>query len=300
MISRRLLDTGRARGHDIRRTTVRPRRRPPNVRPDVTLLIDVFNHGHTFRSLGAWRAFGEHFLEELCDAAPFVHLSNAYVDVCNLPYLPCSGDAAPRCPFKPLALRHRVLLRDVGKACFAERHLVRRLYEASVLNVFLSPLHQAVVERILHLSQRPPAFILKPLIDTQLFHDMGLPRDIENLFVGVISEAKGLDTMRQRFRDTDIYLVGRVAPGTSVDFGHHVDHVPYDEIPRWMNRAKNFVFLPRWPEAQGRVVAEAALCGCNIVGNENVGALSFDFDLADPSHYQNTEETFWKRLESLV
>ena len=128
MVSGRLLETGRARGHDIRLSAVRPRSRSLHERPDRVLLIDVFNHGHSFRSLGAWRAFGATCLQDVIARAPFVHLANAYVDVCNLGYLPCSGDAALKCPFKPLpSYPHRLLLRDFGDRCFSTRPLVRRL-----------------------------------------------------------------------------------------------------------------------------------------------------------------------------
>jgi hypothetical protein len=67
-----------------------------------------------------------------------------------------------------------------------------------------------------------------------------------------------------------------------------------------MNRAKNFVFLPRWPEPQGRVVVEAALSGCNLIVNENVGALSFPFDISNPENIRNAEELFWEELESRI
>jgi len=106
--------------------------------------------------------------------------------------------------------------------------------------------------------------------------------------------------MRQRFAASDIHLIGRIVPGAKLDFGRYIGQVPYSEIPRWMNRAHNFVFLPRWPEPQGRVVAEAALCGCTIIGNDKVGALSFDFDLADPSSYGDVEDSFWDALEALT
>ena len=299
MISRRLLETGRARGHDLRITSVRQRRRDLHARPDLTLLIDVFNHGHTLLSLGAWRSFGEDFLESVIGRAPFVHLNNGYTDVCNLGYLPCSGNAAPECPKKPLPLSDRVLLRDFGKRCFAIRPIVRRLYEDAALNIFQSPLHERVIRQVLGAARLPPSFTLRPQIDAAVFHNEGRTRDIEYLFVGVIGEAKCLAQMRERFRDTDIHLIGRCAPGVKLDFGRHVGQVPYAEIPRWMNRAKHFVFLPRWPDPQGRVVAEAALCGCKIIANDNVGALSFGFDLADPAQYAGAEDAFWERLETL-
>jgi hypothetical protein len=66
-----------------------------------------------------------------------------------------------------------------------------------------------------------------------------------------------------------------------------------------MNRAKNFVFLPRWPEPQGRVVIEAALCGCNLITNDHVGATSFPFDISDSSNFQNATEEFWEAIEGL-
>ncbi len=299
MISRRLIKYGRARGHDIRITSVRPRKTNSHSRPDLTLLIDIFNYGHTFLSLGAWRSFGDRFLDAACARAPFVHLTNAYVDVCNLRWLPCCGASVRQCPYKPLPLAHRMLLRDFGDRCFATLPRVRRLYENAALNVFLSPLHKRITEQVLGGAISLRSLILKPLIDTDMFRNAGGRRDIEYLFVGVISEAKGLAAMRERFGHTNIHLIGRLAPDARLDFGHYLGALPYAQIPLWMNRAKNFVFLPRWPEPQGRVVAEAALCGCHLVANNNVGALSFDFDLADPSNYTDGEALFWQAVESL-
>src|SRR5437588_5007094 len=101
-ITRSLLAIGRARGHDIRLSTVRPRRSRVHQQPEIVLLIDVFNHAHSYRSLGAWRGFGSTFIDRAISRAPFVHLTTAYPDVCNLPYLPCSGVRDTDCPKKPL------------------------------------------------------------------------------------------------------------------------------------------------------------------------------------------------------
>ena len=299
MISRRLLDTGRSRRHDIRISSARPCRVEIHAKPELVVFIDVFNHGHSARSLGAWRGFSDSFIEDQMASAPFVHLSNAYTDVCNLPYLPCSGASSPACPMKPVPILQRLILRDGSVRCFATAERVRKLYENAALNVFLSPLHRSVTEHVLGRSLSA-SFILKPMIDTDIFRNEHQERDIEYLFVGVIGEAKGLDEMRKRFGDTDIHLIGRLAPGATVDFGRHIPHVPYAAVPKWMNRARNFVFLPRWPEPQGRVVAEAALCGCRIIANDRVGALSFDFDLANPVNYGSPEGELWRALEDLA
>ena len=302
MITRALLDVGQERGHDIRISSVRPYKDEQHVDPDLVLFVDIHNIGHTWRALGAWRGFDEQVLRRASTSAPFVHLTNAYVDVCNLPYLPCSGIRERNaCPAKPELswAKRRILLREVGNDCSAHNESMRWLYSNAALNVYLSPLHKRITESLLTLPSPTPTYVLPPMIDTARFFNQGLDRDIDYLFVGVISEAKGLAAMRERFRDSNIVLIGRCAPGATVDFGTHIGHVPYDEVPHFMNRAKNFVFLPRWPEPQGRVVAEAALCGCRIIGNDNVGALSFDIDLSDPTHYSGVETAFWQRVESI-
>jgi glycosyltransferase involved in cell wall biosynthesis len=302
IVSRALLDTARTLGHDVRISSVRPHREEQHAEPDLVLFIDIHNFGHTWRAFGAWRGFSQSTLRAAASQTPFVHISNAYVDVCNLPYLPCSGQRAwDTCSVKPAMpwSRRRVLLRDGSTDCSASHASRRWLYEEAALNVYVSPLHQRVTESLLRLDNGPPSYVLPPMIDTSRFYNRGIERDIDYLFVGVISEAKGLDAMRKHYADKNIWLVGRVSPDVRLDFGRHVPHVAYDEVPLYMNRAKNFVFLPRWPEPQGRVVAEAALCGCNIIGNENVGALSFDMDLSDAANYNGVEAGFWNRVEGI-
>lgn len=301
MVMRALLAAGRQRGHQITLTTVRPRRTDIDSNADLYWLTDVFNFPGTLKSLGAWRGFEPTFLENIADAKPFVHFTNAYVDICNLGWLPCSGAAAPRCPCKsPWAFRRNLAARDFGTRCFATEPLIRKLFEQARLNVFVSPLHERVTGQVLRLAAAPPSFVLKPTIDTTRFYDRGMARDIDYLFVGVIGEAKGLAEMRARFADKNIHFAGKLAPGTRLDFGTYHGQVPYDNIPALMNRARHFVFLPRWPEPMGRVVVEAALCGCTLVTNENVGATSFPFDLSRSADFAHAEEEFWTRLEQLA
>jgi glycosyltransferase involved in cell wall biosynthesis len=176
---------------------------------------------------------------------------------------------------------------------------VRDLFAKSALNVYLSPLHQRIIEGILGEAKGEKAFVLKPTIDSAVFHDTKRVRDIDYLFVGVIGEAKGLAAMRERFQYLDMHFVGKIAPGEKLDFGTYHGSVPYSEIPIFMNRAKNFVFLPRWPEPQGRVVVEAALCGCNLITNENVGATSFPFDIRNPANFTHASDEFWTAIEEL-
>jgi glycosyltransferase involved in cell wall biosynthesis len=303
MISRALLEAAVALGHDVRISSVRPLREELHSKPDLVMFIDIHNIGHTWPSLGAWRGFSQSTLRAAANQAPFVHLTNAYVDVCNLPHLPCSGESAGGACIAKQAMpwaKRWLLLRDSNTDCSASHATRRWLYEEAALNVYLSPLHKRVTQSLLQLDDNPPSYVLSPMIDTSRFYNRGIERDIDYLFVGVISEAKGLDVMRKLYGDKNIWLVGGISPDIKLDFGRHVPHVAYHEIPLYMNRAKNFVFLPRWPEPQGRVVAEAALCGCNIIGNENVGALSFDMDLSDAANYTGVEAGFWEQVEGIL
>jgi len=302
MIMYDLIKEGIERGHDIAFTSIRPYKNRQHSNPDVTFFADVFNFPHTLKSLGFIRRFSYRFIREMMGSAPFVHLNNAYADVCNLPHLPCSGAADRRCPHKSYRhIRQNIISRDFSVTCFGQRRLVRELFEKAALSVFLSPLHAQASYAIINLKMEDhPYFMLKPMIDSKRFTNRKIKRDIDYLFVGLIGEAKGLDAMRRQYADKNIFLIGNLAPGERLDFGHYIGFVPYEEIPVYMNRAKRFVFLPRWPEPQGRVIVEAAMCGCELVANENVGALSFDFDIRDPNNFINAGTEFWERIEGIT
>ena len=82
-------------------------------------------------------------------------------------------------------------------------------------------------------------------------------------------------------------------------FGKHIEHVDNSELGKYLNRSKHFVHLPSWKEPMGRTVIEAALCGCKIIFNENVGACSFDFDISDPANIDGSATEFWQKLKTL-
>ncbi len=298
MIMRSIIESGQQRGHIINVSSVRPRSMQFDPSADIDILADVFNYPGTVKSRGAWLDFPKGFIHKIAQERPFVHFNNAYVDVCNLGYLPCSGSSKPVCQFKsPFRLARNLAARDFSSSCFLKNELVRQLFVRSKLNAFLSPLHHKVSYQMLGMSNEVPAFVMKPAIDGGCFFNRNSERDIDYLFVGVIGEAKGLAEMRQRFADKDIHFIGRVAPGEKLDFGTYHGPQPYEKIPEYMNRARNFVFLPRWPEPQGRVVIEAALCGCKLITNENVGATSFPFDISDVSNFHGSAGEFWEAVE---
>jgi len=301
MVNRQLIDVGRSRGHQISTTSVRNRKLEIQEDADLYMLADIFNFPHTIKSRGNWLKFSEKFLNEVMLNKPFVHLNNAYSDICNLGYLPCSGKSEEICKFKSGSkIRQNLINRDFSTNCFSYRDIVRQSYLKSVANIFVSPLQREVISKSVSIPENHKSLIVNPIINTNDFKNHNSERDIDFLFVGVLSEAKGYFELREKFRDKNIHLVGDIHPDIKLDFGTYLGKLSYSEIPLIMNRAKNFVYLPRWPEPQGRVVVEAALSGCKLITNENVGALSFPYDISDPRNIEKSGEVFWQELEELM
>lgn len=287
-VARAVIEEGRRLGHDIRRTCVFPRPvRESFDTPDVWLLADVHNIPERW-----WRRLPARLLRRVIDHERYIHLDNAYVDVCDLPYLPCNGQVdGDGCPFK-----RRRWVRD--RRCF--RVQTRRMYERARLNIFMSPLHRRTVQRLLGEDTVGRYFDMRPAIDTRRFRNSGRDRDIDHLYMGVIHEAKGAENLARGFPDGSLTIAGRLVDRRYRGLGRQLGHVPYDDVPALLNRAKVFVHLPRWPEPQGRVVAEAALCGCTLQTNDRVGASSFGLDLSDPQSYEGALAETWAAIRDAL
>lgn len=301
MVVRRLVEVGQERGHEFKFTSARGRKSEYDETADFDWLIDIFNYPETLKSRGSWIRLDMELLASVIEKRRFIHMTNAYADVCNLGYLPCNGSQKDICEHKsPLRISRNLAARDFSYSCSAINPLVRKSFTNSKANIYVSPLHQKISSKILQIDDSKKSIILRPIINVQKFYNSNVERDIENLFVGVISEAKGLQQMREQFSGKELILVGDIHPNVKLDFGTYLGKLSYDQIPLLMNRAKNFIFLPRWPEPQGRVVVEAALTGCKLIVNENVGALSFPFDLSNPENVQDSERIFWEEIESAM
>ena len=302
VVLRALLDHAVKRGHEVEITSVLPR---PSFntfdRYDIFFLADVFNCPWHWKrrfhrkllSILPGSGLNKYFNLIDCVMANerYIHFDNAYVDVCDKGYLPCNGLVNGLCIFAENSRKQTI--------CFAKKKTTK-LYRNSELNVFVSPLHKSIIEKVITAESLGASYVCKPIIDTRLFYNRKMARDIENLYVGVICEAKGIDNLRKIYKDKDIYLIGQIHHDVNLDFGTYLGKVDYEQVAEYMSRAEKFVYLPRWPEPQGRVVVEAALCGCKLVTNDNVGATSFDFNIADPANLENPLDEFWNEVERKV
>jgi hypothetical protein len=293
-----IIEAGKLRGHKIKITSAQPRMNDYYSSPDLWLLVDLYNcptaplhfDRNWLRKTILNEKLDKSLIGNIINNEKYIHCDRAYVDICNLAYLPCNGKISNgRCPVKVwYGGNHR---------CPKISRL--KLYHNAIINIFSSPLHFQTIYNLLGEGVIKDKYICKPLIDIKQFSNMNMKRDIDNLYVGAITEGKGLENIKKMFPLGNVTLVGNLTSNKYMKYGHYIGSIPYERMPEIFNRAINFVFLPRWPEPSGRTVVEAALCGCNLICNENVGAQSFPFDLSEINNYQNATEELWLRIEQL-
>jgi hypothetical protein len=171
----------------------------------------------------------------------------------------------------------------------------RRFYVKAKSCVFLSPLHQEETERIIK-QQLRNSYVWLPQINTDQFYQSGTEyRDIPYLAVGALNYWKGTQEVIRQYRD--IQLIGYGGYST---YKGYLGHTSHDKLPSFYRRTQNFVHLPIWKEPFGLTVAEASLCGCNIISNENVGALSYGIDLGDPKHYKESRDKMIQHIKDVA
>jgi glycosyltransferase involved in cell wall biosynthesis len=280
-VNRKIIEAARARGHEVRITSMEGV--DQHASPDIWYLCDVYNCPSERNAT----------LHGLIDSivrgsVPYVHHDNSYVDLCWYGAIPCNGQGMDgfSCHIK-------------GAGCSVLR--AAPLYHNASLCSFMSPLHRdvhigAMGKRVLSPGK---TLLVPPSVDVSAFRNHGGERDIPYLSYGGQSEAKGYhNVMKSLPRGSVTFIGGSSRELLKPEDGRYLGSVPQGEMPQLLNRTRNYVHLPRWPEPFGLIVAEAALCGCNLIVNENVGAASWKLDLTDPRIYEDSCGRYWTELES--
>jgi hypothetical protein len=282
-VMRRVLDNAKSRGHEIKIASRDGSDLHPN--PDLWFLCDVYNCPMNKRRP----------IEALVDSvvrsgAPYVHHDNAYVDICRHGNIPCNGQGVNGfgCHIKE-------------GICSLQRAVP--LYKNAAVCSFLSPLHRDVHTGALGAATIPPekTLLLMPAVDVDLFRNLHVQRDIALLSYGGQGEAKGYYNIMQNFPRGSVIFIGGDTPDLVKEGdGHWLGSIPGAMMPEILNRTQNYIHVPRWPEPFGLIVAEAALCGCNLIVNDRVGAISWKKDLKDPETYKDTLDKYWDELEARI
>ena len=192
------------------------------------------------------------------------------------------------------------------KSCYRREYWMPIFLKAALL-VWLSPLHrESWLFSCPELADLPYAVVPSP-IDPKQFHNMNLPRE------GIVSVSslhpfKGRDNVLQWAGDnpeTPITFIGgnpepnEPLPQNCKDIGPQ-SFLALNEI---YNRHKALLHLPSNPQPFERVLPEAYLAGCDIIGNGLIGALSFPWfrsreEVAE--HCGGASRLFWEKIEEVI
>ena len=188
------------------------------------------------------------------------------------------------------------------KAVYRE---VPNLFEKSLANIFLSPLHLKFFGSV------PNAFCVPPHIPER-FKDLKLKR-IPNsvLYVGNIWDGpKGANNLWEYINShpeqTFYFCYHRAIETWVKKFSElpnvkMLGHIPHERMPEVFNKYEYFIHLPNNKiEAFGRAVAEAYLCGCKMIVNDYVGAFSYRWSLYYDYFREktlNSPKEFWETIE---
>lgn len=157
------------------------------------------------------------------------------------------------------------------------------IYNNSLINYFRSPL--LFTEIIKKLKFVPSHKYMPSCINTDIFIDYKQKRISNSYYwVGNAVPEKGLVNVMNYIKERPKAKLYASILSTSPyseqlrDFQKFVLAMPEmnnESLVEYYNMFENFIHLPEWKEPTGRAFMEAYLCGCNVIGNENIGWYSY-------------------------
>ncbi len=158
MIMNDLLTYAKSIGYEVNITSIRPFKTNYKKDADLTILSDLFNEPTLSEK------FDLNFIEKIIASDRYIHFDNSYVDSCDLSYLPCIGENQKKCKQKSIFnIKSNIQRRSFSKKCFQTDSLIQKIYNKSLANIFLSPLHYSKVSKMLNIENNP-YFILRPTV----------------------------------------------------------------------------------------------------------------------------------------
>jgi len=176
----------------------------------------------------------------------------------------------------------------------------------ALINVYHSPLQRQLIERFAGKFKH----FLYPMSLPSTFKDLKLKRKPKNqvLYVGDYSWEKGYKELVEWLKDNPKCIIWHYGGG--FDMKHprmkEMGIQRLEEMVKIYNSFNSLIFLPHYPQACSRVMAEAYLCKIpNIISNGKDGFTSYK--IFKMKHYFyirnlliNGHRTFWNRLEDLI
>jgi len=183
------------------------------------------------------------------------------------------------------------------------------LYKKVKHTIFLSPLHYKVARELVDYEIKNYS-IVPPPIDSKIFKIKGekIPNTV--LWAGNFCESKGSRGFIGYVKQNPwmkFYIAGW---GADIDKIKKIENVDYlgeldrDGLIKEYQRCEYFYHKPfDYEEPFGRTVVEAYLCGCNLLLNNKIGAISWDWDYSNYDLIKEkvqSQSNFWKVLKDEV
>lgn len=188
------------------------------------------------------------------------------------------------------------------------------LYREATGNVFLSPLAEQTYRSHDLLPADESRVVCTPSPIESYFQvrvpvEQRRPPNV-GVYTGEMSEHKlnGLLEWLETTEDFTVELYGFDTGYLSTVEDHprcrYMGYCVHEDLPIVLNQYRNFVHFPRL-EPFGRSIAEAYLCGCELISNNRVGFLSYEWDFEDYAQIrqrlvEKAPQNFWEKVESLL
>jgi len=158
------------------------------------------------------------------------------------------------------------------------RRTFERLYNLCDAIIFLSPMHRRVINQMIHIKVSRQIDIA-PSVDFDRFRSVTPFKERKHAAL-ITGDAL-------RVAPNAVALAG--AEGYPVEKVEYLS-IPYEEMPELLNQYQAVVVAPVMLHAFGRLAVEAMACGCRVITNERVGAMSYP----DPiTASQDSNVAFW-------
>lgn len=179
------------------------------------------------------------------------------------------------------------------------------IFDGTIQNIFLSPWHQEKVG--LNIGKAIEGVCIPSPIDVKVFNkDNAVKEENTVLWVGSTAPHKGLDKLiayAQQNPTKKVRVVSFDCPKESLASNIEIIGEKHGAELADIYRRSEIYFHHPDHEAFGRTVMEAYLCGCKLDLNDNVGAMSYDWDYNNyeevKSHLQS-EGKFWREIEKAM
>ncbi|MCK5615614.1 hypothetical protein KAR91_77835 [Candidatus Pacearchaeota archaeon] len=231
-----------------------------------------------------------------------------FQEVFQLPYVAWPSDYY-NCP------KYRLYypMQEKCKTC-STSEIARQILLSSILNIFLSPLHQEAYEFVVPEVKDTETLLSPPYVDPKVFNPVeGVPRlKGTTISINTLLTFKGAQNAVQyasEHPEMTFNFVGGANDGWDDQLPSNAFYFSYAEqsaLPALYSQASFYLELPDTPQPYNRTIAEAVLCGVpKFIVNKNVGAMSYKWMRGGTRNsvakrMKKTLPELWDKLEGLV